>query len=287
MAQAESPPVVPRGPAATIEAVPAPYLPSGCPPGIEDVHAWKRITPSQGTEDQRFSVNYSPCTWSVSIDGSTVRATPHEKPKPIVPPGFVLPETWAPPRVAVQARSGFLLGFNKGEWGGALLFYSHDGRLQETLIDDNIVGILPTPSGFVVLAGLSHLGLDGGSATELTYTGDSLRIGRSVELGTAPCAMLAEPDGAILIAATRGLLRLTQDLRIELLIATRWGMYHPTSVAIDGSGTAYVGMRFRCRGPTRAAATDGDVAVAGCVTCVAPIGCPTSRCSSRPRLAVT
>jgi hypothetical protein len=136
-----------------------------------------------------------------------------------------------------------LFGFNKGEWGGALLWYSDAAHFQETLIDDNIVGILPTLNGFLVFAGLSHLGGDRGSATELIYAGDSLHVGRSVELGTAPCAMLVEPGGAILIAATRGLLRLNQDLRIELLIARRWGMFYPVSVTVDESGTAYIGMR--------------------------------------------
>ncbi len=39
---------------------------------------------------------------------------------------------------------GWLLGFNKGEWGGGLIFVSHDMKMQNWLLkDQNIIAIIP------------------------------------------------------------------------------------------------------------------------------------------------
>jgi hypothetical protein len=239
----QAPPRTPSEQIAPAEANPLPFLPTGCPPGEHDVRTWKRIAPWDVTTDRHFSLNYSPCTWSVSVRDSKVVATAHEDAEPAVPPGFVLPETWGPPRVIVRGRSGVLFGFDRGEWGGALLWYSDDGGFRQKLLKQNIVGILPTQGGFIAFAGLSHLGMDRGRVIELVDAGGAFRIGRSMELGSAPSAMVREADGAVLVATTRGLLRVNADFRVELLLATRWGMFYPTSLAIDRDGTAYVGMR--------------------------------------------
>jgi len=134
------------------------------------------------------------------------------------------------------------VGFNRGEWGGALLWYADDGKLRSKLLDDNIVELLPAPSGFTVFAGLSHLGSDTGRVVELAEYSDLYRVGRTADLGSAPLALVVERGGTTLVATMAGLVRFGPDFRVQPLLRSRWGMLYPVSLALTGE-TAYVGMR--------------------------------------------
>jgi hypothetical protein len=135
-----------------------------------------------------------------------------------------------------------LFGFNHGEWGGSLRWYSDDGTFKRELLDDNIVELLSVTNGFTVFAGLSHLGSDTGRATELVDTGTLFRPGRSAELGSAPRAVLVESGGTVLVATMTGIVRLSTDFQVARLLSTSWGMFYPVSLALHAE-TAYVGMR--------------------------------------------
>jgi hypothetical protein len=107
-----------------------------------------------------------------------------------------------------QGHSGFLVGYDRGEWGGSLLWCTNDGSVKRELLDDNVVAIVPLTDRFLVLAGLSHLGSDRGRVVELLDDAGGFRIGRRTELGSAPSAAVVEPDGAFLIVTMHGLVRL-------------------------------------------------------------------------------
>lgn len=174
-------------------------------------------------------------------DGIVV-AEEHRDERPVVPPGILLPREPGQPRVVLRGRAGLLLGFNRGEWGGALFWYGDDGTVKQKLLDENIVELLPTATGFTVFAGLSHLGTDTGRATQLIDSGTGYSLGLSADLGSAPCAVVVEPGGAVVVATMAGLVRLTSTFQVQHLQRTRWGMLYPVSLVVHG-GTAYVGMR--------------------------------------------
>lgn len=168
-------------------------------------------------------------------------ATEYRAPPLDLPPQFHLPDGGdQSPRVAQQGRAGVLLGYNHGEWGGNLLSCSASGSTQRELLDDNIVAILPMDDRFVVLAGLSHLGSDRGRVLELVDDPSGFRPMRTTELGSAPRSAAVERSGAILIATTQGLVRLTPEFHVHRLLDSPWGV--PFSVVLDGSSTAYIGM---------------------------------------------
>jgi hypothetical protein len=209
---------------------------------LHDLRGWKRVDPSDVTVDQRFSLNYSPCSWAVLTRSGVVAAEEQRDMPPKVPPGIRLPEQLGLPRAVQRGRSGILLGFDRGEWGGALLWYAVDGTFRQKVLDDNIVELLPTATGFTVFAGLSHLGSDTGRATELVDSGSRYHVRRSAELGSAPGAVFTEQSGAVLVATMAGMVRLQPDFQVQELLRTSWGMFYPVSLVVDGH-TAYVGMR--------------------------------------------
>lgn len=218
------------------------FLADGCPPGQHEVGRWKRIEPATLTGDQRSSLNNSPCSWDVSVRDGVAIAEAYGDAPPSVPPGFRLPTRWGPARVVERGRAGFLVGFNHGEWGGALNWYSDSGSSRGELLNDNVVDLLAVPNGFIVLTGLSHLGSDEGRATELVDTGTVFRIGRSADLGSAPRAAILERDGAAIVATTVGMSRISPSFQVTRLLSSSWGRFYPVSLALDGT-TAYVGMR--------------------------------------------
>ena len=65
------------------------------------------------------------------------------------------------PVVGVRLHNGWLLGSDHGEWGGLLLYKA--GRSEQTLVEDNIEDIYEFSSGYVAVAGLSHMTLSRGS----------------------------------------------------------------------------------------------------------------------------
>ena len=66
------------------------------------------------------------------------------------------------PHVALPVDNGWLLGSDRGEWGGSLVFKSNSGE-QQNIIDDNIKDIYKYPYGYIVTAGLGHMALSRGS----------------------------------------------------------------------------------------------------------------------------
>ena len=225
------------------EQDPPPYLPDGCIPGDHDVRSWKRVDPATVPIDQHFALNYSPCTWTISIRSGVPTASQNRDSKLELPPKFHLPEGREPPRVARQGRAGVLLGYNRGEWGGSLLWCSDEGSVQAELLDDNVVTILSSAGRFVVLAGLSHLGFDRGRVLELTDDADGFHPSRTTELGSAPTAAAVESSGAILITTMRGLVRLTSEFHVHRLRDSDWGMFYPATIVVDQAATAYIGVR--------------------------------------------
>lgn len=218
------------------------FLPDGCPSGQHEVQQWKRIDPATVTVDQRYLLNYSLCSWDVFIRDGVAVAEAHPDTRPAIPPGLSVPDRWGPPRVIKRGRSGFLVGFNHGEWGGALRWYSENGPLKSELLNDNVVDLLPVPNGFIAFTGLAHLGSDDGRATEIIDTGTLFRLGRSVDLGSEPRAVVLEGDGAVLVATMAGISRISPSFQVTQLLSTRWGSFYPVSLARAGT-IAYIGMR--------------------------------------------
>ena len=65
------------------------------------------------------------------------------------------------PGAALKVKDGWLLGGNRGEWGGELVFVDQ-GRHQSLLLDDNIHALARLGPHVAALGGLAHLSLNRG-----------------------------------------------------------------------------------------------------------------------------
>jgi hypothetical protein len=87
------------------------------------------------------------------------------------------------PKIKLEHRlaafDGVLLGFDGGEWGGALIFLDKHGRATE-VVKDNIRGIVLADRRVLVFSGLAHLGSTRGKISELSQTANAPPIAHEV-----------------------------------------------------------------------------------------------------------
>ncbi len=237
-----SPPALDAGRDNAAAPPPSPREPR-CPPGEVDPTAWRAVDPASLTEDQLLELNHSICNWQVRITSAGPLAKLAQREALSIPPNLSWPRQWGGPTRILKRANGLLVGFDRGEWGGALIWYGNDGKQRKQLIDENLVELLPSDTGLTAFVGLAHLGMDSGRAVEVLETGGGFAVGRSVSLGSAPDAVVREASGSFLVATVKGLVRLPGDFKPVKLLESRWGILYPTSIALDAKGTVYVGMR--------------------------------------------
>lgn len=70
------------------------------------------------------------------------------------------------PQVALRVAAGWLLGANRGEWGGELVYAADDGRKQRVL-DGNIEDIYNLGGQVIALGGVAHMIINEGAVHRL------------------------------------------------------------------------------------------------------------------------
>ncbi len=108
------------------------------------------------------------------------------------------------PEVGIQVTGGYLLGSDRGEWGGELVFIDSAGK-QTTLLSENVHEICTMPFGIVVVTGLSHLGIDGGDLFKVWKDDNGVwRTSRWRVLPDAPSTVGMLANGNLYVGCYRG-----------------------------------------------------------------------------------
>jgi hypothetical protein len=229
--------------------------PSG---GRLDAAEWVLRSGKPSTSERRCT-DYSLLFWSVSLahgDVQTKPLTTRERLDPI-PFSYAKGQDRQGNRHVERVGDGWLVGFDAGEFGGGLWWFSDRGGHESRRIrpdpsspanpDDvfhaeNVLGLPVVGSEQLVLMGLDHL------------TGRSGRIFRAVLTARgwmlAPVAVLdAEPavwlvDGSRLLFLTESGLWESDGLSARRVHAIDLGGFAPTSLVRSADGALYVGMRY-------------------------------------------
>lgn len=107
--------------------------------------------------------------------------------------------TWLPcahaADVVVPAFDGHLLGSDVGEWIGRLEYVARDGARQ-TILEENILGIVNGASGVFAIGGLAHMSTNRGAIYRIDRRHDgTLRASVLVTLAGAPSQVRTYSDG--------------------------------------------------------------------------------------------
>jgi hypothetical protein len=196
--------------------------------------------------------------WFIFPDAKNGRviATPHRELIPQPRPDFSLAakETdvhlgWY--RCVTKVDDGWLVGYNSGEFGGAVCWFSEDGKKRDEVYRVcNPNQFIHTKEGLFVVEGLAHLGSNFGSVVRLSKSDGKWTGKLFARLPAEGCAVTDPGDGTLLVAIrpklTRTetspvLVRVTKDGEVGKLLEVADSFPEPTSVAIAPSGIIYIG----------------------------------------------
>jgi hypothetical protein len=225
------------------------------PEYVQDVTRWQAVdVPSASDRGARmvwsFAANYSRLNWRVFTQDGEVRARLRSE----VPDmgrqklGFT-PEGGKFSRTSATAAvdDGWLIAFNEGEFGGALYWFSRDGKRSYAISDDQIVDFFARADGIYAIEGLAHLGGSRGSVLRITRPKEGARWqAQSVAaLPSAPYAVAVQRDGTAAITLSYSLVSVGTDLKVKTLYPDApWGELYPsTSVLAADEQKLYIGMR--------------------------------------------
>lgn len=156
---------------------------------------------------------------------------------------------------ALRVNDGYLVGFNRGEWGGELYWFSKKGRKKYEISKHQIVQFIKRDNKIYAIQGLSHLTRTRGSIIEIKKKRGKWVAEQYVSL-SAPDAVQLDSKGNFIVVTSgtslgytptsnnaSELLSIDKKAKTETLVkdAMWWGLY-PSSMVIQND-VVYIGMR--------------------------------------------
>jgi hypothetical protein len=193
--------------------------------------------------------NYSRREWRVATAGESLKIsldTPldHRDPLPAEITHKSVANLSRSERRVIRVGDGWLVGIDAGEFGGALWWFSSDGRSSNRLADENVIGFAESSKGVLAPAGLAHMGTDAGKVLRITEGAAGRRkVETLADVGAAPMAFAAESPDALLVVTNSGLVRVRTSGVVEHLLHSNYQLLYPNSMTLSPSGVVHVGMR--------------------------------------------
>jgi hypothetical protein len=147
-------------------------------------------------------------------------------------------------RFVKKIPDGFLVGLNKGEFGGGLYFIKIDGMDGYQMASSlNIHSIFEYNSRYFSIEGLSHLGGQRGQIIEIFKEDELWKYKSLTKLIEAP-DLIADYNNEKIIVTSQYILRFGKDLKITEILKSPvyWGMLYPSSIIVDRNDI-YLAMR--------------------------------------------
>lgn len=200
-----------------------------------------------------YAANYSKLEWRVSVVDGRICADPHKEGTLVGPRPAFKPEADGFRGASRFARvdDGWLVGFNHGEFGAALYWFSADGkrhyRMSENQVDPQVVDFFPLGRDLGAIEGLAHLGLADGSIIRITRGAAPGRwqVRTVVRLPTTPFAVAVPKQGPALMVLLDSIVSFDGQRKVEPLIANApWSFLYPNSAVLSpDEQKLYIGMR--------------------------------------------
>ena len=161
----------------------------------------------------------------------------------------------------VEVKDGYLIGFNRGEWGGDLYWFSKNGKEKYKISGHQIVQFIKRDNKIYAIEGLAHLSMSRGSIIEIEKKEGKWITKEFLKLPTAPEVIQLDSKenfivvtfgtdwsfdkgGKSVIHATPGLFSIDRKANIVTLVKDGiWGDdLYPSSMVIQND-VVYIGMR--------------------------------------------
>jgi len=143
----------------------------------------------------------------------------------------------------LKVDDGYLVGFNGGEWGGDLYWFSADGSAHYKISGNNIIQFIKNGDSIYVIEGLAHLSLSEGSIMQIKKINNKWLAFTYAILPTAPEVAVLDGKGNFIIATDRSLLQVDNKASIKTLVEKGiWYYANPTSMVVTDDAI-FIGMQ--------------------------------------------
>jgi len=219
--------------------------------------------PVPASSDSEWTcANWSPDEWSVSTASGRLEISRADSAQRAVSLPFeplLAPDEdekyLTRPSVVHAVPGGYLVGYDRGEFGGGLYWFSANGRRHTRLapaarahsdwFPENVRAISEYNGTLFVFQGVSHLTLRMGRVLKVRPSDKGWLVAVLVVLEATPEVVFEERPGKWLMASTNGVSRVNASGTVTRL----WGSadvlvyVYPSSIARTADGNVYVGMR--------------------------------------------
>jgi hypothetical protein len=189
----------------------------------------RRPIPKYDTEDWD-DANHSHLEWEVRLSGHQVLAgSPPESHESI----------------EYSLQDGRLVGYDHGEFGGALFFvWAETPDKEYKIMDGNIRDIVRLNGSLYVLEGLAHMSSRHGSMLRIDNAGGVWQATQVIDFSDAtPYAFTVTPDSDLCVVTSSHLLLIKDEHIVKAIVAkVDWWGFYPNSVVI-WDNNAVIGMR--------------------------------------------
>ncbi|HEY9109944.1 MAG TPA: hypothetical protein VIN58_24975, partial [Roseateles sp.] len=183
-----------------------------------------------------YAANYSKLEWQVHLDGQRICARLDEQVSGQRPKFVPQADGFRGASSFARVDDGWLVGFNQGEFGAALYWFSENGRQHYRISEHQVVQFFPTTSGWGAIEGLAHLGMSEGSIILVTRAQPQGRwqARTALSLPAAPYAIAQPKLGPALAVLSDSLVAVTDLRRADMLLADApWAGLYPNSAVLS------------------------------------------------------
>ena len=203
-------------------------------PRESDYHAW--IAWLSATADCRLK-------WQVFTENGKPYSVVLKDDGPYLPEDDIF--SGASSRAAV--KNGWLVSHNRGEFGGAIYWFSRDGKRRYQISEHQVIDFLSLPSGVHAIEGLNHMASDRGSVIriERPKPGARWKATTIALLPSEPSAASVLRNGTILIVLSSAVVSVGTDGGMyTLLVDAPWrGLSLNSSTLSQDERLLYIGMQ--------------------------------------------
>jgi len=220
-----------------------------------DIAKWQEVAvPPKSEQGARmawfYAANYSNHEWRVFAQDDQPQAQlsnePQEK-RPERPKFTPKAGKFRDASAFASVDDGWLVGFNQGEFGAALYWFSRDGKHSYKVFDHQIVDFFSVSDVIHAIEGLAQLSMSEGSVIRIARpkAGAHWEATLVAKLPFAPYAVSLRRDGTMLISLSDSLVSVGLDHKIHTLLADApWGWLHAnSSILLPDERRLYIGMR--------------------------------------------
>lgn len=223
------------------------YLPAQ---DVMDINTWKKYHTPPPEDSLRSFSGTSKHTYTIRKDNDRILVEREDYSRVDTVPFNLVP---ADGREEIEMRGryvyekvedGYLVGFNRGEWGGSVFWFSNDGKKHYHISNNQLNRFIRKNNRLYAIHGLAHLSPPyyGGMVYYEKKDGYWEEV-KFVDLKDAPEAIDIDLSGNFIIMTALKLVKVDNEKNVTTLIEEGfWPGLYPTSMVIDKQ-VAFFAMR--------------------------------------------